>query len=464
MSGPGAAGPKLIGELINFGTSHDNRNPAVAYSSRTKLKLVVFETHQDSKDIKGRFLNPQTGKKIGSSFYIASTDEDESHPDVVYDPVNNLFLVVWDAYICTPTIPKYCGYIIKGRLVYDEHKEGNQFPGDAFTIASQVTNMTTSYDLVKPSAAFNQDDKQYIVVFQRSTVAGSGTYREIYAQMMDAGAATLTYFGPLSGFEVYNGVPYNVKVTAPDVAGASEYGTFLVTHTVEQVFVDYVMVEHLHDSYQGNGGANQLLGTGFWIAPNNMGDNPLTGDCNNPKVAYDSESDVYNVVFVHTESVGRMASVNRPQLGEVTTIHGQLVRPDFNIEWHKDYGYAYPVETSNDGVHRDPDLVYNGSEKYFDIVYWTHDFSLSEPDFFYVNHRTMKTPEQIGARLTLRTAGADKALGKPAVACGDKRICTAVWEEEYFGDGDADWDVLAQRFGYPDVEGKFKRYVPIIIR
>ncbi len=99
----------------------------------------------------------------------------------------------------------------------------------------------------------------------------------------------LTYLGPLSGFEVYNGVPYNVKVTAPDVAGASEYGTFLVTYTVEQVFVDYVVVEYLHDSYQGNGGANQLLGPGFWIAPYNMGDNPLTGDCNNPKVAYDLE-------------------------------------------------------------------------------------------------------------------------------------------------------------------------------
>ncbi len=97
LSGPGAAGPELIGGLINFGTTHDNKNPTIAYSPRTKLKLVVFETHRNSMDIKGRFLDPQTGKKIGSSFYIASTDKDESHPDVVYDPVNDRFLVVWNA-------------------------------------------------------------------------------------------------------------------------------------------------------------------------------------------------------------------------------------------------------------------------------------------------------------------------------------------------------------------------------
>jgi hypothetical protein len=464
MSGPGAAGPKLIGELINFGTSHDNRNPAVAYSSRTKLKLVVFETHQDSKDIKGRFLNPQTGKKIGSSFYIASTDEDESHPDVVYDPVNNLFLVVWDEYYCTPSIPSYCGYIIRGRLVHDQHLEGSQFSGDAFTVASQVTNMTTSYDLVRPSASFNEDDKQYMVVFQRSTVAGSDIYRGIYAQMMENGAATLTYLGPLSGFNIWT-TGGNLKVSAPDVASASEYSTFLVTYSVDRGSdVGYVASDYLHDTFQGNNGDKQYIG-GWWMAPYNKGDNPLTGNCTNPKVAYDSKENAYNVIFEHQESTSRTTALNNPQLSFDTTIHGQFVLPEYNSGTFRRFvDYAYPVEKSTDGVHRTPDLVFNIVKKHFDIVYWSYDFDVNGPDYSYVNQRTVKAPKEISARLVLHSGDADKNLDNPTLSCGDGGICTAVWEEDYFGDGEVDWDVLAQRFGYPDVEGKFKRYVPIIIR
>lgn len=431
-----------LGGLITLGTTVDDSTPAVAQSTGSGPYLVVWSTASGDGDVRGRFVDAATGSPMGSSFAIAESSQEESNPDVVYDVLNDRFLVVWDKYICTPSVPSYCGYVIKGRLVYAS-QQSPQFPAGEFTIASQVTNMTTSYDLRHPAAAYDYIEGLYQVVFMRSTMAGSGTYRQIYGQMLSAGATTANALGPASGFAVRSyGSTY--QVSPPDIDSALSHQTFLATWGVAQDSdVDYIAIAYLHGTYRGNDGADQLQGS-WWLAPYNYGDHPISGNTTSPKVAYHQGAGKYVVVFEHNNTALNANSPASPQLA-TTEIYAQVVNAQYDAGGFIAYGeYAFPVETAPSAFHGQPDIRWHTSN-YMSIVYWSFDFNLDGPDFYFLNHRSMQVPSKLGDGFTLRAAAADHSIAVPAIACAGNNACLSIWQEQYTGDGDPDWDILGQR-------------------
>ena len=76
----------------------DQISPSVAYNSYNEDLLVVWEDYGAADaDIWGQLVDAVSGALIGSNFPIRTAiGSDERDPQVVYNPVQNNYLVIWD--------------------------------------------------------------------------------------------------------------------------------------------------------------------------------------------------------------------------------------------------------------------------------------------------------------------------------------------------------------------------------
>jgi hypothetical protein len=190
---PTAVDGRLTGNWIQLGWYWDDSNPAVAYSPKSDQYLVVMvedNPFDNQRTIAGIFADPAIKDKIdGSGFNIVEGTHHIDNPDVVYDSLNDRFLVVWEEYECFPSVPPNCAVTIKGRLIYASYQgDDSQFAGGTFTIASQISTISTSYDLHDPEVDFNAYNGQYMVVFNQKAINESD-YRDIYGRLLNAHTA-----------------------------------------------------------------------------------------------------------------------------------------------------------------------------------------------------------------------------------------------------------------------------------
>jgi hypothetical protein len=88
------------------------RDPVVAYNSQRQEYLVVFwNDRPGNDDIRAERVS-KSGQLLGGSWIAAGEFYDRCHPDAVYNPDTNQYLVVWQHYYQAAG-----GYAIHGRLL-----------------------------------------------------------------------------------------------------------------------------------------------------------------------------------------------------------------------------------------------------------------------------------------------------------------------------------------------------------
>jgi hypothetical protein len=225
---------------------------------------------------------------------IASTNLDESAPDVVYDPHNNVFLVVYISGACGGD-PWECEDEVKGILIEEPDLNGPsrveipEAPNE-FTVASQVSN---GFSAGFPVVAYNKEDRQYMVAFLGCDIDQPADYYVLFGQMLESDSELPKILGPAEGFLITGAMDLYWGL---DIAWSYKSSTFLlvtvITDSDNPDFQTYsnIVARWLHDTYQD--GASQDIG-GWQIAPRY----PLSKFCYEPQVAYDPSSDSFTVVF-----------------------------------------------------------------------------------------------------------------------------------------------------------------------
>ncbi len=141
--------------------------PALAYGSDSDQDryLIVWQDHRNGNwDIYGRCIVPDGDQ--GDIFPITVAEDNQERPDVVYNSINNEFLVIWQDY-------RDVNWDIYGRRI-----SGQCSPtGEEFPIAQDPSRQWY------PALAYNSSGSQYLAVWwdNRSAAAAGG---DIYGQQL----------------------------------------------------------------------------------------------------------------------------------------------------------------------------------------------------------------------------------------------------------------------------------------
>jgi hypothetical protein len=425
------------GLIIVAGLPGDQRYPRAAYSPQSDQYLVVF-TANSNRDIYGRFVDASKGETVGAVFSIAWSDSIETEPDVVYDPVNERFLVVWKKEFCkTVGFEEVCNFGIAGRLLYTEYSISSPFASSEIVIAQEHNVI----DLYEPSAAFNAGDGQYLVVYRRGTNA-------VHGQMLSAHTSAPSTLYPINGFSIRMYVDGS-KMKNPDAAWGGYSGTFLVVWQNEKTFTEdgTIQARYLYDTYQGAG--NQFSGSEFKVAPFADGSNPLSKDCGLPIAAYDPRHHLFIVLFMHREE----ADVYAPM-----TIHAQRVKGDYASSSRE--GFAFPVETdlSEENVNYvSADVNYSGMG---DTMYVVYIKAIGTPDPGAPNYSSVYARRINGTYVSpaklIRGAEENVDKTRTSLAGTDDGRSLAVWIDEV-DVGSTDEQVVAVRLA------PYWQYLPAVL-
>ncbi len=439
---------QLDGGLIPIAQLTNNQDdPAVAYSSASDQYLVVFEDPGNNGDILGQFVDGKSGELIGGWFYIAVSMDQEYYPAVVYDDFHDRFLVVWQRFYC---LSGWCYFIIEGKLVYGSHRTGSNWAGNVFQIANGHRPDNTGVDMVYPAVAYNADEHQYIVVYQRGKFS-TGDFPAVYGQMIRSDVTSPEVLtGIFTGFEI--DLPGSVlNVDYSDVAWSPDGNSFLVVW--QQIWpnkTDKIMARYLYDTYQGTG-KQQVFGPGdYVVAPVfAMGNVPNVDEYSQPVIAYDANNQHYIIVFTHTETVG---------LGYSNRIYAMRMKNAY-VNSSQTIGDPIPVETKIDAeytAHYSLDVTYSGFDGESYIVY-VSNYVENGLDCAQVNARVLRGAN-VGQRFEVRKAPLGPAITRPAAAGTNNGRALVVWAEEYDQDPH-DWDVHGQRIkSYSNV------YLPSVMK
>jgi hypothetical protein len=170
-------------QISSFGpdgdTQYETMRPSVAANPAAKEFLVVWEGRApgNASEIYGRRIDADTGltidtldqpiSAIGAPAYTAR------RPDVVFNPVNQEYLVVW--YGDTPTTGDDVIEIFGQRL----NAATGQPVGDRIAISE-----VDAYPALSPKVTYNADDHEFLVAWIGNSPADSAY--EVYSRRLDA--------------------------------------------------------------------------------------------------------------------------------------------------------------------------------------------------------------------------------------------------------------------------------------
>ena len=274
------------------------RSPKPAYNSVANKYLVVWqeESYDGKGDIYGRMVNAN-GTLSLAQFPIATAVEYQWNPDLVYNPITNQFLVVWQDDRMVPGDNDIYGQFVNA----DRTLSGNNFA---------ISNPST--DQLLPSVAYNTTDNQYLVIWQDDRNPASDA--DIYGQVINGN-------GSLNGgnFAISTA---SANQDYPDIAYASSANRYLVVW------------EQSNDIYGRLVNANKTFtGPEFQIASS-------SGSLSNPTVSYNSQSNQFMVVW--SDSYGS-DDINAQLVG----VDGSMPEPKIDLATQGQGDLQYPAITSN---------------------------------------------------------------------------------------------------------------------
>ena len=197
---------------------YDALDPAVAYSGAEDEYLVVWSGTHDvvgEYEIWGQRVDAITGAQLGADFqisFVGPADDnyyDATDPDVVYNPYNGQYLVVWAA-------DHYADgdFEIYGRRV---------LAGDGALLGSMVRisvmgpGVSANYDALNPAVAFDHSNRKYLVVWEGDHNA-SGMIDdefEIWGRRLDASTNVIGSQFRISAMGGYGDANYDAR--DPDI-------------------------------------------------------------------------------------------------------------------------------------------------------------------------------------------------------------------------------------------------------
>lgn len=206
---------------------YDARNPDVAYNAQTNEYLVVwYGDHNQNGLVEGEFeifgqrIDGATGDLLGTAFRISdmgptgNRSYDAIDPAVVWNSVDNNFLVVWRGEDGTATTP------VGQFEIYAQLLDGNnpaiQLGQNDRPISDMGPAGSANYDAYSPEVAFNASNDEFLVVWYGDDNYNgrvSGEF-EIYAQRL--AGATASELG-------VNDMPISQTGPNGDIRRAAEY-------------------------------------------------------------------------------------------------------------------------------------------------------------------------------------------------------------------------------------------------
>jgi len=428
-SEPQALGFGIEGDVIYTGYNYSGTAPAIAYSPVTEQYLLVFEGSNNNGEIKGVFIDANTGENLLLFSIFDSTVVKAKNPDVAYDSDHDRFFVVYERENNARDIEIY------GRVVYG----GAGYPGGLFPDNKDIKiSGEQDEDHTEPAVVHNSDDDEYLVVFV-------DTPRRIMGQMVQAHEKTPALLG--TAFTILNYASGNVYT--PDVAWTGVHNSFLaVWHRDRGSGADWIHAHYLHDAYIGSA---QKYGSVVKVAPYNEGEDPLTGSCRTPSVAFDTVEDNFLVVFAHQE----------PGANPVPySIHGTRLKGRGD-QGNPLEGYGFPIETTlnaENDTHNTPSVGYCGVDNEMHVVYATADIGAAGGDLYRVYDRKV-TSKSVSSKLEVNKGDGSQILQIPTIiGTGDGR-CLAAWR---YQKSSTDWDIAAQRIAVQKIFYSNLRHLPYI--
>jgi len=414
----------LEGDVIYTGYEHSGTAPAIAYSPVTEQYLLVFEGDNNNGEVKGVFIDANNGENLMLFSIFDSPFVKAKNPDVAYDTDHDRFLVVYER-----------DDEIYGRVVYGgAGHPGGLFPDNKDIKISGKTGEVYS----NPAVVHNYDDDEYMVVFVREP-------RGIMGQMVQAHETTPATLG--DAFSILNYT--NGNVYSPDVAWTGKHNSFLaVWHRDRATGADWIHAHYIHDAYRAT---TQKYGSVVKVAPYNEGEDPLTGSCRTPSVAFDTVEDNFLVVFAHQE----------PGANPVPySIHGTRLKGRGD-QGNPLEGYGFPIETTlnaENDTHNTPSVGYCGVDNEMHVVYATADIGAAGGDLYRVYDRKV-TSKSVSSKLEVNKGDGSQILQIPTIfGTGDGR-CLAAWR---YQKSSTDWDIAAQRIAVQKIIYSNLRYLPYI--
>jgi len=391
-----ASAVPLMGPVITTASNPgDQFTPAVAWDHVHKRWLVVWEQDVSGvRTIVGRLI-ANNGYPLVPSFFISEATTDHTDPDVVYDPGNDRYLVVW-VHECSATDSDIVGRFIPWDgldpalpsyqiespttlqvapaleyapfpidelfLVWEDHvdvqpatiraKRLDPDTGDAITPSFEVVGAGPD-QCRHPRLAWNAEAGRYLVVYERLHEGSS--YNDIYA-------ASVGYSGTV--FEPALGIAgYSAEERQPDVASCN--GSWMV------VWINGV--GDIGGLYMRPVSGNLSLGPSHWV------DSPISGK-QWPAVAGNPYGVEYLVTWQqyysngHYSVLGRMlsdagpASVNfafqLPSVGDLR----DFTRPAVAVGDYQRRAYVVWEADRDDLLHQDL------AGRWIDLALFSDDF------------------------------------------------------------------------------------------
>ena len=277
---------------IDGDPDRDGEDPAVAYDSTNNEFLVVWsgDYSEGEDEIYARRINAQTGELLGILNKVSEVgmnldpDHDAVKPDVVYNPTENEFLIVWSADEVDNRNEIYGQRLVGGTLV---PKGINDFA------ISSVTAVDVAYDAFNPAVTYNSATNEYLVVW--SSDADVFGEEEIFGQMLDE-----------QGLEVRDN---DFRISTMGPANDSSYDAAFPDVTYNPTSNEFLVVWDGDDD-TGNLVNNELeifgqrlTFKGVEIGPDDFRisdagpDQNISHEAYNARVAYDTTHNNYYVVW-----------------------------------------------------------------------------------------------------------------------------------------------------------------------
>ena len=243
---------------IAWNDSHHSLRPIVVYNSIHDEFLVVYEYEYafDDHDIHAQRLDSY-GNLMGGEITVAQLTNNETHPDVIFNPDNDQYLVVWQRW---EGDPEFGGNDIYGQRINSE----GLLLGETIPIRVSADNESA------PTVAYLSTQTQYLVMWSDNV----GQYPRLKKQWINVD-------GSLGDYEQYFSV-------------GAEFNPSLASNTN---FFEYVYVEE----YKVYGPPDRIYGyvdltnegAGFG-GPILWSDAP---DQTNLDVAYNPSAENYTIVW-----------------------------------------------------------------------------------------------------------------------------------------------------------------------
>ena len=306
-----------ISNALDVGPDRDTNDAAVAYNPAANEYLVVFsgdeETADNENEIYGQRISA-SGAPIGGDFRISNvgTDGDDlrdaSLPDVVYDSVDNQYLVVW-----------------RGDDINDNEFEiwGNRLSatggslgaGDGDFRISEAQSIEAARNASNPAVTYNPSAGEYLVVWDADENAGmTDNQFEIWSQRLTASTGNAT---PSGNDEEITNVASDRDALDPDVAYDSTTNEYYVVYEADDLATagEVEIFGQRVDATDTNQGSATRLST---VGPN---DDP-TRDAADPAIAYGSAPNEFLTAWEGDDNAANELSVQAQRVDATGTEQG----------------------------------------------------------------------------------------------------------------------------------------------